>query len=209
MSELLTTLMLGGVALFLAYRLYTVLGRREGHMEQTQNLDSKPGKVGVEASGSHLRPAFEGPAAAGLESIAAFDKSFDPRNFLDGARAAYNLIVQAFADGDKNALRNLLAAPVYDRYSTAIDERLTRGERVKTEIERIASTEIIDASHENALASVTVEFNAEIATETVDADDNRVSGDLGQLTDVRESWVFVRRTDSLDPNWVLSSVARV
>jgi predicted lipid-binding transport protein (Tim44 family) len=209
MSELLTTLMLGGVALFLAYRLYTVLGRREGHMEQTQTLDPKLGKLGVEAGTSHLRPAFEGPAAAGLESIAAADKSFDPGDFLDGARSAYSLIVQAFAEGNKAALQNLLAAPVYDRYSTAIDERAMRGEHVKTEIERIASTEIIDASHENALASVTVEFNAEIATETVDSDDKRVSGDLGQLTNVCESWIFVRRTDSLDPNWVLSSVARV
>jgi predicted lipid-binding transport protein (Tim44 family) len=208
MSELLMTLMFGGVALFLAYRLYAALGRREGHMGQPQSPDAKPGKLGVEAGVSHLRPAFEGPAAAGLERIAAFDKGFDPVDFLNGARAAYGLIVQAFADGDKNALRNLLAAPVYDRYSTAIDERVTRGEHVKTEIERIASTEIIDASHENALASVTVEFNAEIATETLDSDDQRVSGDLGQLTNVRESWVFVRRTDSSDPNWVLSSVAR-
>lgn len=208
MFEILPTLIFGGIALFFALRLYSVLGKKEGHMDAPVVLDGKPLDALGNEGQSHLRPAFEGPAAAGLEAIASVDRSFEPSQFLEGARAAYAMIVEGFASGDKASLKNLLAGNVYDRYAAAIDERDERKETVKTEIERISSAEIIEAELEKMIARVKVCFKAEIATETTDKNGHPISGDLGQLANVRENWVFERDTGKADPNWVLMSVAK-
>jgi predicted lipid-binding transport protein (Tim44 family) len=207
MFELLSTLLFGAIAVFFAFRLYSVLGRREGHMEAPASRELDRTRTDSEASQPHLRPAFEGPAAAGLEAIAQADSSFDPEQFLAGARKAYEMIVEAFAKGDRTTLKTLLAPKVYDRYEAAIARRETKGETVRTEVDRIRGAEIVDASHDAGLARVTVHFDAEIATETLDANGKAVAGDFSRLATVHEDWVFERRTDTTDPNWVLSRVA--
>lgn len=208
MFELLTTLVFGGIAIFFAIRLYSVLGRHEGHMEPPTAPD-RPGRLSQEDDkpAGGLRPAFEGPAAAGLESIAAADPGFDPRHFVDGAKSAYRMISEAFAKGDVEMLRGLLSDKVFQLYEKTIRDREERGETCKIEIERIAAADITDAAHDAGHAEVTVAFKAEIATETLDKEGGRVSGDLGQLSTVTENWKFRRDTRSSDPNWVLASVA--
>lgn len=207
MIELLSTLLFGAIAVFFAIRLYSVLGRREGHMEAPASHDMDRRDKNTTETASHLRPAFEGPAAAGLEAIAGADSRFDPHGFLDGARAAYEMIVEAFAKGDRDTLRPLLAPKVFERYEAAIARREENGETVRTEIERIRSAEITGADHSDNTATVTVHFDAEIATETLDADGKAVAGDFGRLSTVHEDWVFQRRTDDDNPNWVLTRVA--
>lgn len=207
MFELLSTLLFGAVAVFLAFRLYSVLGRREGHMGAPASREVEPSRLDRQSDATHLRPAFDGPAAAGLEAIARADAGFDPAVFADGARKAYEMIVEAFARGDRDALRPLLAPNVYDRYEAAIAKRETRGETVRTEVERIRSAAITDASHVDNKAQVTVHFDSEIATETLDANGKVIAGDFNQLATVHEDWVFERRTDTSDPNWVLIRVA--
>ncbi|OLF75450.1 hypothetical protein AWH62_06435 [Maricaulis sp. W15] len=201
--------LIGAVAaIFFAYRLYTVLGRREGHMEAPAS-QGKAANPSDAARTTSLRPAFEGPAAAGLEAIAAVDTRFDPDAFLDGARNAYTMIVQAFAAGDSKALEPLLATSVLDRYTAAIDQRADRGETVKTEIERIKAADITEAGHADHVARIKVRFVAEIATETRDHEGVVVQGDLSRLSTVTEDWMFERRTDTGNPNWVLTRVAAV
>lgn len=209
MFELLSTVIFAGIAIFIAIRLYSTLGRREGHMEAPPATESQARSVLSDAPQAHLRPAFEGRAAAGLEAIAAADVRFDPTGFITGAQAAYTMIVEAFARGDLDALRPLLADKVYQRYAEAIAARNERKQTVRTEIERIKSAEITEASHQDALAKVKVSFVAEIATETLGDAGERVAGDLGILNTVRENWVFERRTDNANPNWVLAGVAAV
>ncbi|MAZ72229.1 MAG: hypothetical protein CMC70_03690 [Flavobacteriaceae bacterium] len=206
MFELLTTVLFGAIAIFFAVRLFNALGRSEGHMEAPASSDLKEQLAG-DAPGAHLRPAFEGPAAAGLEAIARVDTTFAPEQFLDGARKAYAMIVDGFASGNKDALSSLLGDRVYARYAKAIDEREARGETTRTEIERIKKAEIADAALEDETARVTVHFIAEIATETTDADGKVTAGDFGRLATVSENWVFERRTDTDNPNWVLTRVA--
>lgn len=199
--------LIGGVAaIFFAYRLYTVLGRREGHMEAPAPR-AKPAAASDSDKTPNLRPAFEGPAAAGLEAIAAVDARFDPASFKDGAQNAYVMIVEAFAAGDRKALEPLLAPNVLNRYTTAIDQRADRGETVRTDVERLKDVDIIEAGHADNTARIKVRFVAEIATETRDSDDVVVAGDIGRLATVTEDWVFERRTDRGDPNWVLTRVA--
>lgn len=207
MIELLSTLLFGAVAVFFAIRLYSVLGRREGHMEAPAATDLERRDSEAAGAAPHPASAFEGPAAAGLEAIAAADTGFDPDIFLDGARKAYEMIVEAFARGDREALGPLLAPNVLERYEAAIDAREARGETVRTEVERIRSAEITAAEHVDHTASVTVHFEAEIATETRDADGKVIAGDFGRISTVREDWVFQRRTDDSNPNWVLTRVA--
>lgn len=199
--------LIGGVAaIFFAYRLYSVLGRREGHME-APTPRAKPATASDSDKTPNLRPAFEGPAAAGLEAIAAVDARFDPASFKDGAQNAYVMIVEAFAAGDRKALEPLLASNVLNRYTTAIDQRADRGETVRTDVERLKDVDIIEAGHADNTARIKVRFVAEIATETRDSDDVVVAGDIGRLATVTEDWVFERRTDRGDPNWVLTRVA--
>ncbi|MAK63836.1 MAG: hypothetical protein CMF75_03680 [Maricaulis sp.] len=207
MFELLSTLLFGAVAVFFAIRLYSVLGRREGHMEAPAPRDLDAAATDKPAQAGHLRPAFEGPAAAGLEAIAQVDHSFDPDLFLDGARKAYEMIVQAFAKGDRDTLNGLLAPRVYERYETAIAQREVKGETVRTDIERIRKAEIIEAGHVDHVATIKVHFDAEIATETQDSQGKVVAGDFSRLATVHEDWVFERRTDTQNPNWVLVRVA--
>lgn len=209
MFELLSTVIFAGIAIFIAIRLYSTLGRREGHMEAPPAQDPKGRPVLSDAPQSRLRPAFEGRAAAGLEAIAAADVRFDPDSFVTGAQAAYKMIVEAFAKGDLAALRPLLADKVYQRYADAISARNERKESVRTEIDRIKAAEITEASHEGATARVKVRFEAEIATETLGETGERIAGDFGTLNTVRENWVFERRTDNSNPNWVLAGVAAV
>ncbi|WP_300542680.1 Tim44/TimA family putative adaptor protein [Maricaulis sp.] len=207
MIELLSTLLFGAIAVFFAIRLYSVLGRREGHMEAPASREVDQNRAERDAAQAQLRPAFEGPAAAGLEAIAQADTSFDPGQFLDGARKAYEMIVEAFARGDRDTLRGLLAPKVFDRYEAAIAKRETRGESVRTEVERIRSAEITEAGHSDNTATVKVHFDAEIATETRDSDGKVTAGDFSRLSTVHEDWVFQRRTDDSNPNWVLTRVA--
>lgn len=207
MPDLLTILIFGGAAVFFGLRLYSVLGQDDGQLENPATSPRQSADAQSARTRSHLRPAFEGPAAAGLEDIAVADTSFDPHQFVDGSRSAYGMIVQGFATGSKDTLRSLLSDKVFDRYAAAIDAREDRKETNKTEIERISGAEIVEASQVGNLARIKVRFHAELATETLDRYGVVIAGNLEQLTHVGEDWVFERRTDNSDPNWVLASVA--
>lgn len=207
MAEVLSILFFGGIAVFFAFRLFSVLGRHEGHMEPPPAREPSSQDIGDHQERPSLRPAYEGPAAAGLEAIAAADSRFDPTSFLDGARSAYEMIVIAFSKGDRETLKGLLADKVLTPYLAAIDAREARGETARTEIDRIRSTEIADAELENGIARVKVRFDADIATETVDGEGKCVSGDFAHVNSVKEYWTFQRDTTSMDPNWVLASVS--
>ncbi len=207
MADVLSILFFGGIAIFFGYRLYTLLGRSEGHMEAPQAPEKKRNTLPEQGDRPHLRPAFDGPAAAGLEAIANVDSRFDPASFVEGARSAYQMIVTAFAAGDRATLQGLLAENVLKRYVKAIDDREARDESVKTEIDAIRAADITEAELFQGKARVKVRFDADIATETRDSTGKVVAGDLAQVNSVKEYWTFERDTSSADPNWVLASVA--
>lgn len=206
--EVITLLISAAAAVFIAFRLYQVLGRKTGHTPEAPPVRpaasaAKPAAAPETVSG------FAGPAERGLASIAQMDPGFDPGGFLAGADAAYRLIVEGFARGDKAALRPLLTDKVYARYAAAIDEREARGETTTTEIERIAKAGIEDASVDGKTARVRVRFKADIATETKSKSGERIAGDLSRIAEVEEVWSFERQADSRDPNWRLASVKAV
>ena len=127
---------------------------------------------------------------------------------MDGARGAFELIVNAFADGDKDALRGLLADQVYERYADAIDKRVAAGHRQMSDLIRIEKSEIEEAGVEVDTAKVTVRFQAEIASAITDDAGEVVEGDPTKIGRVVELWSFERAFTAEDPNWWLTRVSK-
>jgi predicted lipid-binding transport protein (Tim44 family) len=141
--------------------------------------------------------------ATGLDAILAADKTFDPRHFLTGARAAYEMIVVAFAQGDRRTLRECLAKEVYDSFETVIREREARGETAESRFVSIDATEISAAELRSRTALVTVRFVSQLVSVTRDKTGNVTDGNPDKVTDVTDIWTFARDVTSRDPNWKL------
>lgn len=211
--ETLQILFFAGLAVFLGWRLYLVLGRPTGRSpeeharEQAQaERAAPPSERPLPREEADPTLAYSEPVRRGLFAIADADPRFDPDQFAEGAEAAYRMIVTAYAEGDRETLEPLLAPRVFERYAAAIEARESRGETQKTEVERIAKSEIHDAVLDGDTARVKVRFETELATETRDSDGERIAGDLSRLTHVNEIWSFERDVRSDDPNWKLAAV---
>lgn len=143
------------------------------------------------------------PLARGFDAIASRDPSFDPAGFGGGAKAAYEMIVLAFAGGDRKTLRDLLAKDVFDGFEAAIREREQRGETVETRFVGIEKAEITDAQLRGDQAQVTVKFVSQLVTATKDRAGTVVDGAPDRVTDVTDVWTFARNVTDRDPNWRL------
>jgi predicted lipid-binding transport protein (Tim44 family) len=141
--------------------------------------------------------------ANGLVDIVRADASFDPDSFLKGARAAYEIIVTAFAEGNRKTLKGLLTRDVYEGFAGAIGERESRGEQVDQSFVGIKSADIVEAELKNSAAQVTVKFVSELISATRDRGGEVVSGDPKRIKEVTDIWTFARDVDSRDPNWKL------
>jgi predicted lipid-binding transport protein (Tim44 family) len=150
---------------------------------------------GIAAAGS--------PVAAGLDAIAAEDKSFDAQHFLAGARAAYEMIVTAFAEGDRRTLKGLLSREVYEGFESVIRDREARGETVETRFVSIDTSEITSAELRAKIAQITVRFISQLITATRDRAGNVIDGSAEKVTEVTDVWTFARELSSRDPNWKL------
>ncbi len=143
------------------------------------------------------------PLAAALDAIVGADANFDLKHFLTGARAAYEMIVNAFAEGDRRTLKNLLSREVYDGFDTAIAEREKRGETVESRFVSIDNAEVAAAELRARTAQLTVRFQSKLITATRDKDGNVIDGNAEKITDVTDVWTFARDLSSRDPNWKL------
>jgi predicted lipid-binding transport protein (Tim44 family) len=145
----------------------------------------------------------DSPLARSLTQLMRADPSFDPGPFLDGAKAAYEMVVMSFAEGDEETLRNLLSSEVFEGFETAIRERDSRGEKVESNLVGINKADIIEADVKNRTAYVTVKFVSELISVTRDADDEVVEGDPKKVREVTDIWTFARDITSKNPNWKL------
>jgi len=139
----------------------------------------------------------------GLKEVAASDASFLPESFISGGRMAYEMIVTAFADGDRKALKNLLSREVYDGFAAAISERENKGEKVESNFVGIEEAKITAAGVNGNDAQVTVQFVSQIISATINAKGEVVDGDPDQVGEVKDIWTFARDVRSRDPNWKL------
>jgi predicted lipid-binding transport protein (Tim44 family) len=142
-------------------------------------------------------------ATAGLDAIVAADKTFDAPHFVAGARSAYEMIVTAYAQGDRRALKNLLAKDVYDGFDSVIREREQRGETAEARFVSIDAADIIGAEQRGPNAQVTMRFVSQLVSVTRDKAGNVVDGNAEKVSDVTDVWTFARDVTSRDPNWKL------
>lgn len=143
----------------------------------------------------------------GLKAIADADPQFDPNAFLKGAASAYEMIVMAFADGDRRSLKNLLSKEVYDGFNAAISEREAKGETVKARFVGIEKNEITEAEVEKSEARITLRVISQMISATYGKDGEVVDGDPEEIAEVRDLWTFARDTKARDPNWKLIATA--
>lgn len=205
--DLIQIILFASVALFFGIRLYSVLGRKTGHEPEADEIAERPlAREAGEGGRTHLRPAFTGPAAAGMEAIRAADGVFEPDAFVAGATEAYKMIVTAFAAGDRATLQPLLSPRVMERYETAIQEREAAGRTQIVHLVDMTEPEIEAARLKDGVAEVEVRFAAELATAAKDTEGTVVEGDPNQVRRVTELWTFERAVDAADPNWRLARV---
>ena len=141
--------------------------------------------------------------AVGLDAVAAQEPDFDVGHFLSGAKAAYEMIVSAFAEGDRKTLKNLLAKDVFDGFSAAISERESRGEKMETRFVAIEKTEIAGAELKGRNGQITVRFVSQLVSVTRNRAGEVVDGSPDRVTDVTDIWTFAREVGARDPNWKL------
>jgi predicted lipid-binding transport protein (Tim44 family) len=218
------------LAVFIFARLRSVLGQRTGRerppydpysardaakpVAGPDKVVTLPGRATekVEPRTIEAKPAAErwagiAPAdssvAKGLDAIVATDSSFDAAHFVSGAKAAYEMIVLAFAQGDRKSLKNLLARDVYDGFAAAITEREGRGEIMESRFVSISKAEITAAEVKSDTAQMTVRFVSELISATRNKAGEVVDGSPERVSEVTDIWTFARELGSSDPNWKL------
>ncbi len=208
------------IAAFLGLRLYSVLGQRAEHEEESsvphrfdageEALDHRePPRANAPVQPVQpiaRQPQIEGlmpGVERGVRAITAADPSFDIINFLEGAKGAYGMILEAFWKGDRETLRELCHDDVFASFAAALDQRETYGHTLDNKLIRIEETRIRAANLDGRTARVSVLFIADIAAVTRDADGNVVAGSLDDAIESRDIWTFSRRVDAAGPDWVL------
>jgi predicted lipid-binding transport protein (Tim44 family) len=151
----------------------------------------------------------DGHVATGLKAIADADPSFSPKDFLDGAKAAYEMIVTAFATGDRKALKTLLDKDVYDGFESAIAAREAAGKTVSFTFVGLPKIEIAHAEIDKRDARIAVAFTAEVVQATKDKDGAVVEGNETDVQTIADEWTFARSPKSRDPNWRLVATNQV
>lgn len=145
----------------------------------------------------------ETPLNASLRRLKDSDPSFDPKEFVDGARVAYEMIVMAFAEGDRKTLKTLLSKDVFEGFDAAISEREARGETVKSTFVGIEKADIISADVKDSEAVITLRILSQLISATYDKAGAVIDGDAEAVSEVNDLWTFARDTRSRDPNWKL------
>jgi predicted lipid-binding transport protein (Tim44 family) len=221
------TIIFLALAVFIFLRLRSVLGQRTGRERPPYDPYSAPDPVrnatadkvipmpqrtaeatkpvdNTEAPDRYAGFAAAGsPVANGLNDILAADKNFNVKHFIEGARSAYEMIVTAYAEGDRRTLKNLLAREVYEGFESVIRDREARGETAETRFVSIDTTEVTAAELRGKIAQLTLRFVSQLVSSTRDRNGNVIDGSAEKVTSVTDVWTFARDLSSRDPNWKL------
>lgn len=230
----LPTLIVIAVAVFVLFRLRSVLGTRTGTerppVERRKPADTNTGDDTVVQMRPQAVPApdldderrarkiaaeieqfsrGETELADGLRQVVDADPSFGPKSFLEGAKQAYEMIVTAFASGDRTTLKNLLEKDVFDGFQRVIAEREAAGQKVDFTFVGLPKVEISEAEYDKKNILLTVRFHAEVVSATRDKDGTLIEGNADQVQTIADEWTFARNPKSRDPNWKVVSTSQL
>ncbi|HUZ75414.1 MAG TPA: Tim44/TimA family putative adaptor protein [Stellaceae bacterium] len=200
--QLLEILIFAAIAGFLVLRLRSVLGRRTG-LEQRRDLMRPAAAPTPPPPAPPPRAITAGAAPSGVAAIMAADPSFAEATFVEGARGAFQIVINAFAAGDSAALKPLLSKEVFDRFAEAITARSAAKETLHATLVAMKSADIVEASLQGSTALVTVKFVSDQTNVTRAADGHVVDGDAKRVVEHVDFWTFARPVRSRDPNWTL------
>jgi len=230
-TAVLEILILAGFAAFVAYRLYSVLGRRTGNEQppfdplRRREIETRRPTASAKdekvvplprareaarpqvADSAEARIAPGSAVAMGVEAVRQADRTFDADAFLSGAKVAHEMIARAFAQGDRTTLKPLLADDVYASFDAAIGAREKNGHNVDFHFIGLKQSNLEEATLRGRIAEVTVRFVSELISATRDAAGAVIEGAAGVVREVTDVWTFARDTRSPDPNWKLVSTA--
>lgn len=206
------------VAAVMVFWLRSVLGTRHGEererpnpFEERTDQDDKSVQsaetlkpIDMQAAETNNMSVGDDKIDAGLVQIALADRNFNLNEFKENAEDAFTYIVTAFADGDRETLRDLCTDPVYDAFDAAIKERESKGEHVVTEIHAIRKVEVTGAGMDKKKAFVTLRITADETYVVQDKDGEILAGHPDRVSDMTDKWTFSRDTKSNDPRWFLS-----
>ena len=212
--------LLAMIAAFLGMRLYSVLGKRTGHEQEPVlprrderaapapvRLDESDAPAALPAAGaSGAGLVYEPTAEAGLRQLLAADRHFDAGRFMEGAEAAYRMILEAFWAGDRDTLRDLCDDDSYEGFVEAIEARDARGEKLDNRLVGIDSAKITAVELSRREARITVRYQADISAVTRDAEGKMIAGSMSDAAQADDLWTFRRQIGSSDPNWLLDEV---
>ena len=197
--QILELVIFAALAAVVLFQLYTVLGRRVGRQPEDTPEAQRPRAPDVETR--RVDDAADEPRLTGLAALRARDPGFDATHFLDGAKAAYEMVVRAFAEGDRGTLKSLTQSSVYQAFESVLVQRESEGRTEKVEFLHAPRADIEGAEVDGLVARIKVRFLAEFRS--------RSKGPEGEAVDDRrtaEVWTFERPVDSRDPNWALARV---
>jgi len=205
--QIFDIILFAAIAGFLLLRLRSVLGRRTGN-EQRRNdpfAPAKPTLTPVPTLPLENAAAAASPqaGATGVAALKAADPSFDEPAFLQGARGAFEIVVNSFAAGDTSVLQPLLSKEVFAAFGEAIRARVQAKETLQTTLLSIKSAEIVEATAERGTAIVTVKFVSDQTNVTRSGDGKVIDGDPDKVIEKTDFWTFARPVRSRDPNWTL------
>lgn len=140
---------------------------------------------------------------AQLRKVFDVDPTFSPKQFVDGARAAYEMILMAFAEGDRKTLKSLLSNEVYEGFSAALDERDKAGDKVKSTFVGIEKADMLEAQLDGSETAITMKLAAQLISATYNSAGEIIEGNADTVSEVKDRWTFARDIRSRDPNWKL------
>ncbi|MEO1562347.1 MAG: Tim44/TimA family putative adaptor protein [Pseudomonadota bacterium] len=201
---------LAGIALFVAIRLSSVLGTRDGYeapiepkkVNKTHDFEVIEGGLDQDIADHFDVESSEGKALAEMKQA---ESSFNITEFLGGARQAYEMILMAYENDDRDTLEAFLAEDVYEGFSAALDERADKGLTVEAEFIGVRDLKMVGATFDSGakFAEVTVAFTGELTSVVKDYDGNIVEGSKTEIKRQKDVWTFGRVMGSDDPNWQL------
>lgn len=215
-SAVIQLLVLAGIAIFLILRLRSVLGTREGFEKPPVALP-RDGEAGGRSrrdfeviEGGPDQDIIEhvpdgSPAAKALAAMKLIESGFSVREFLEGARGAYEMILMAFERGDLSAVQPFLGGEVYDTFAKVVAERERQGLTVESNFVGLREIDIADAEFDRGSneAEITVRFLGELTSAVRNAKGEIVEGSTTEIKRQKDVWTFARVMGSGDPNWQL------
>jgi predicted lipid-binding transport protein (Tim44 family) len=192
------------IALFLIFRLRSILGGREGFEKpqpKSKPQSAKDNVINFKDQSSVTEPIMLN--GSGLKDLRKMDPSFKEDEFLDGAKAAFSLILGAFAEGNVGELRRYLGFDLYEEFSGAIHQRNSAGEILKIDVEKVKDVQLLDSEIIEGIATVSVKYVTVQSRTLTDASDNIIDEDSVSSETIEDIWVFERDIRSSDPNWRL------